>query len=311
MIELMPAETLMLHYSETFTDGNNRFQGFWNYRYNIDDPQILLHDLQQKGYITVGDISYQLQRLSAAEIKKHLSNNGLKTSGKKADLITRLVGSVDTDDIYNGLPHFFTLTDKGKAITNTSEYDCILYLHRNQSLDDYGLNINSIYDLFSGQQGDDYRKSIINILLSQQNPPYYCVAGIYAEIEDNENAFDCFIADLRLFLVGQQHQFHDPMTAPVLAQNIVNFIFPYETSLLRIPSGRLQPLRDVLSVLNYDNALLYQRIKQIVDQIAASQFFFTDSDCIQIIYSELQEDVDTLTAIYNNAEQRFKAKYGL
>ena len=301
----------MLHYAYSFVDGSNSFQHFWEYRYNVSDPQIILNNLVQEGYIAVGDIRYQLQRLSAAVIKKYLSDNGLKKTGNKADLIDRLVSSIDTTDIFNSLPHYYCLTEKGTAATRDPEFDYILYVHRNQFLDDYGINIVTIRSYMSDKPPALYKQFIADYLLRQSNPPFYNIAEIFADVEDYENAFMYHIIDLRRFLCGQTLQFHDPMTAPVISSFQVKYIFPYETSLLRIPSGRLRSLRDVLNILKYDNALLYQRIKQIVEQFAASQFFFTDSDCIQIIYSELQEDVDTLTAIYNNAEQRFIAKYGL
>lgn len=308
MINLTPAELLMLHYADIFTDNNNRFQGFWNYRYNISDPQQLLSTLQRKGYIAEGDTAYQLQHLSTAEIKRHLSDNGLKTSGKKVDLIARLIANTDTNAVYNSLPHYYTLTDSGAVAEKTSEYNCVLYLHHNQSLDDYGLNINSVYRLL---QGGDYKKAIANYLLAQTKPPYFVIAGIFAEIEDYLNAFVNHITDLRVFLEGQQHQFHDPVTAPVLAANIAKFIYPYENSLLRIPIGRLRPLHDDIEKLNYSRDQVQQRINEIIKQLAASQFFFTDSECALIIYSELYEDSDTLTAIYKTAEQRFKEKYSI
>jgi len=309
MIELTPTEILMLNYADTYTDGDNRFQGFWSFRYNVSDPQDLLYNLQKRGYIAIGDAAYQLQRLSATDIKKLLSDHGLKTSGKKADLIARLISSADISAIKSSLPRYYAITDKGASITSTPVSDCVLYLHRNQSLDDYGLNIYSVNDLLD--EKGDYRKAIINHLLRQPKPPHYIIAEIYTEIADYENAFVFFITDLCVFLDGQQHQFHDPATAPVLARSIVRFIYPYETSLLRIPIGRIRALRGVVTTLQYDNVQLQKRIVQVVGQTATSQFFFTDNNYAQIIYSELQEDAETLTAVYSSAEHRFRAKYNL
>lgn len=308
MIDLTPAEILMLHYADTYTDGNNTFQGFWNYRYNISNPKTILNKLQLTGYIAVGDPAYQLQHLSATDIKKLLSDRGLKTTGKKAALIDRLTDNADIASMRDSLPRYYCLTEKGAAAKQTPESDYILYVHRNQFLDDYGLNINNADRIING---NCYQKAIIDYLLFQTNPPYFHIAGMYAEIGDIEKAFVCFITDLRIFLNGQQHQFYDPMTAPVIAASIAKGIFPYETSLLRIPFGRLRPLREVIDKLNYSDEQVQQKIAGIVDQLAASQFFFTDSECVQIIYHELCNDTNTLTAIYQTAEQRYKAKYSL
>ena len=311
MIYLPSAEILMLHYADVFTDTDNSFQNFWSYRYNISCPDTLLSALKQAGYIAVGDIDYQLQRLSVANIKKLLSENGLKTTGKKADLINRLIASADITAIYNSLPHYYCITDKGISATQDPEFAYILYAHRNQFLDDYGLNIVTIRNLMNGKQPETYKREIIDYLLKQSTPPYYYVAEIYSEIEDYSKSFYYYVVDLRYYLCGQTLQFHDPMTAPVIAAGIAKSAFPYETSLLRIPFGRLRPLRDVIYKLNYSNEQVQQKIAAIVDQLAASQFFFTDSECVQIIYHELCNDTNTLTAIYQTAEQRYKAKYSL
>lgn len=308
MINLTPAEILMLHYADTFTDGNNTFQGFWNYRYNISNPETILNKLQLTGFISVGDPAYQLQHLSATEIKKLLSDRGLKTTGKKTALIERLIDSVDTLSIRDSLPRYYRLTEKGAAAKQTPESDFILYVHRNQFLDDYGININNADRIING---NCYQKAIIDYLLIQTNPPYFHIAGMYAEIGDIEKAFVYYVTDLRIFLNGRQHQFYDPMTAPVIAAGIAQSAFPYETSLLRIPFGRLRPLCEVIDKLNYTNEQVQKKIAAIVNQLAASQFFFTDSECVQIIFSELYNDADTLAAVYQTAEQRFKAEYDL
>ncbi len=85
--------------------------------------------------------------------------------------------------------------------------------------------------------------------------------------------------------------------------------FPYENSLCRIPAGRLRPFRVVIEKLHLDNEHLAQKIFYVISQLEHKQLFFTNNECVEIIISELNENIKRLNEIYTQAEFRYRTKF--
>ena len=66
---LFPQEILMLSYADTFFNCNNTFQNFWEYRYGVDNPQKLLDNLKQKGFVEIADLKNTLKNQTLAILK--------------------------------------------------------------------------------------------------------------------------------------------------------------------------------------------------------------------------------------------------
>ena len=95
---LYPHEILMLDYAHTYKTSDNSFQGFWYYQYSVKDPQSILDSLYERGFIELGDLRSVLERLKLDEIKDELKLVNEKVSGKKAELIDRLLEDASEND---------------------------------------------------------------------------------------------------------------------------------------------------------------------------------------------------------------------
>lgn len=126
---LYPHEILMLYYANTYkVDEENRFQSFWLYEYSVEDPQTVLDSLLSRGFITIGDLRSALERHKVTELKAQLQTLGEKTTGKKAELIDRLLNSGNNEYLEEQFPdRYYALTDTGSKELSENEYvSCLL-----------------------------------------------------------------------------------------------------------------------------------------------------------------------------------------
>lgn len=142
---LFPNEILMLSYADTYTNSKNTFQNFWNYEYGIKDPQKMLDSLLSRGFIQLEDIHGAVSRLKVSELKEYLSKIGEKTTGKKADLIERVLSGYETQE----LEKLFTV--RHYCVTNIGQFELeenpyVLYLHRHKYMSPQEMNILLHYE---------------------------------------------------------------------------------------------------------------------------------------------------------------------
>ena len=80
------------------------------FNHNLIDKHI------KEGFLCFSSLEYDLSCVKVADLKELLSAHDLKVSGKKADLIARIIENVSTNDIRALAPDsYYLLTPKGKA----------------------------------------------------------------------------------------------------------------------------------------------------------------------------------------------------
>ncbi|PNZ30039.1 hypothetical protein CD114_01400, partial [Mammaliicoccus sciuri] len=80
--------------------------------------------LQENEYLTLKtDPTYSLQKLKIPELKDILRANNLKLTGKKQDLINRILDNLQSIDSNTlNLPAVYVATDKGKDLIEKTPY---------------------------------------------------------------------------------------------------------------------------------------------------------------------------------------------
>ena len=130
---LYPHEILMLSYAASYyTDAINNYQAFWFYGYDVTNPTGLLLSLSQRGFIEQGDTKSAIMNSTAAEVKDILKKFNLKRTGKKEDLVERLIDRVSISDLDEFFPDKkYKLTQKGQ--TELAENMYVKYVHSNKN----------------------------------------------------------------------------------------------------------------------------------------------------------------------------------
>lgn len=97
--DLYPHEIMMLEYATHFKTSNNSFQNFWYYQYSVTEPQAVMDSLYEREFIEVGDLRSSLDKLKLTEIKEELKQLDQKVTGKKNELIDRLMETADIESL--------------------------------------------------------------------------------------------------------------------------------------------------------------------------------------------------------------------
>src|SRR5690625_3623368 len=98
---LYPHEILLLHYAPSYYIDEESFQGFWWYKYGVRDVKQSLSSLLDRGYLEVGSLQSAIEKETVATLKDILRENNLKVSGKKAELVQRLLDEVPDGQLKN------------------------------------------------------------------------------------------------------------------------------------------------------------------------------------------------------------------
>lgn len=93
---LYPAEILLLEYCSkgTYPGPKNGYPGFWWFSYGIRDVGAALKSLEDRGYIAWGSVRDAVGGFTVAQLKDLLISQNMPTTGKKADLVERVLSGV-------------------------------------------------------------------------------------------------------------------------------------------------------------------------------------------------------------------------
>jgi DNA-binding PadR family transcriptional regulator len=121
---LLPNELKLLEQANRFKNKDNHFQAYWKYQYGFNDVQGALTKLEKEGFITAANFEETLQKgATVSQLKQILKDHGEKLTGKKADLIVRILSLNDVEDIekrFDNRP--YRLTPKGEAELEENNY---------------------------------------------------------------------------------------------------------------------------------------------------------------------------------------------
>ena len=138
---LYPHEVLVLDYAGSYYTEGNSFQGFWWYRYGVRNVDNCLRSLLDRGFLQVGDLQSAIEKETAAVLKDELKNHGLKVSGKKDELVQRLLIEIPHEELNSRFTkRTYQLTELGKQALEEESY--VPYIHRHilEDMDIWSLN---------------------------------------------------------------------------------------------------------------------------------------------------------------------------
>lgn len=130
-------EILFLDYINGKSIKDPNIAGYWTHEYNLEF-QAVLEKLFNNGYLQKTDYKFNMTKYKLSELKDYLKAKGLEVTGKKKDLITRIIDEcpeVDSIAYFNN--SLFQHTDK--AIEMLANNQHIMYSHRHRN--DIGISV--------------------------------------------------------------------------------------------------------------------------------------------------------------------------
>ena len=138
---LYPHEVLVLDYVGSYYTEGNSFQGFWWYKYGVRDVDKCLNSLLDRSFIQVGNLQSAIGKETVAVLKGELKKYGFKVSGKKDELVQRLMAEVSHDELNSRFAkRIYQLTGLGKQALDEEGYVPYIHRHALEDLDIWSLN---------------------------------------------------------------------------------------------------------------------------------------------------------------------------
>ena len=318
---LYPHEIMMLEYAPHFKTKNNTFQNFWYWQYSVTEPQTILDSLFERGFTEVGDLRSALEKLKLPEIKEELKHINQKVTGKKAELIDRLMafGDLDTlDKKYS--ERYYALTPKGEQELKENQYVSYLHRHRYMSVWEMNQRIaqthysyrDILWGYFNEQAGIHFQNFDFGLYRNIRLNMYQFLM----EESKPKTAFHMLCEVLSFDLSGlgnsEKSLFEWERNAPeyylMIYESRAEHFFPYENTTLTIPPAVSAWFAEMQTTLCLDDKGYRDAILRELQETHPPRRIFTDEECADIIIADIHNDTDTLSAIYSKAEKREKAR---
>lgn len=140
--------------------GPNEYSRYITYACGIRNPQAYHESMIHEGYLEEDSMDKALMYLKLPELKELALELGVSGSGKKAEIIKKILSVADTDFVYDHCPATFSLSDKGQAFIE--EHDAYVQLHRHNV---WGINWKE-YDA-AHRFDESFEETIARILTSR------------------------------------------------------------------------------------------------------------------------------------------------
>lgn len=309
---LYPHEILVLDYAESFFTDQESFQGFWWYRYGVKDVQYCLRNLVERGFIKIGDLQNAIKIETTTVLKNELKNHGLKVSGKKEELVQRLLAEVSHEELNLIFSkRTYQLTELGNQALEEEDY--IPYIHRHAIED---LDIWSLNKIMYKSSSISYRDKIWEYL-NKHSMKYFSVGdfGLYRNCRyhmylfllEEKKVMDAvgMLAEVVFYDLSGLNNNYNPEYLYISAKHF----FPYKESSVTMAPGIINAVIQCQKDLNLSDEELKLVLLDRMKVLSVPMHLFTPEECVDILFMENCKDIDALTRIYAKAKQRFKQNY--
>lgn len=318
---LYPHEILMLEYAPHFMTSNNRFQKFWYWQYSVTDPQSVLDSLLERGFTKVGDLRSALKKLKLPEIKEELKQLNQKVTGKKSDLIDRLVEFGDLAVLNQKYSErYYALTSKGEQELRENQY--VSYLHKNRYMTIWEMNQriaqtrypyrDILWGYFNEQSTIHFQNFDFGLYRNTRLNMYQFLM----EEDKPKTAFHMLCEVLSFDLSGLSNgdksffewEKSNPKLYLMVCESRLEHFFPYKETTLIIPPFVSAWFAEMQITLGLDDREYREALLKELQKVCPPRRIFTDEECADIVIADIHNDTDALTTIYKEAEKREKAR---
>ena len=188
---------------------------YWDYCYakfdlGITEPKLYYRELLKEGYFEPSKLNDKLSTLKVVELKEILKKHNLTYSGKKDDLINKIIKEIPTAEINISKEEYYSLSEKGKDFINENINYIELYNHNSPYLD--------LEDYCNAISNDTYKRSFYDVALEIYNVKinkyiqkkdyialkncYHHVANIFKKQNRNKEALNFYLYHLIYDLSG-------------------------------------------------------------------------------------------------------------
>lgn len=305
---LYPHEVLILSYINRFTTAHKNYQGFWKYKYGINDMASQVQSLQERGYATIAPLEDIMKNSTVQYLKLLLKKYELNYARKKNDIIRCLIENVPVSQLEQHFPEKnYALTNIGTDILEKESY--IPYIHKHNISD---LDIWNLSKIIHQNPPMPFKQAIWNYLNNQCEEYHRDTQyGLYrnckfhmAELLIEENLFDGALNLLFEIIYYDLCDFDNSQS-----DNNMSQLFPYNHSVAFVAKGILSRVEHCKKELHISDCELKEKMTALLSAQSALQFapqIFTLEECVDILLYQLNKNEGEIENIYRAAEERYK-----
>lgn len=321
---LYPHEILMLDYASSYKTSGNAFQNFWKWNYSVLDPQSVLDSLFERGFICRGDASSALKRFVVADLKVLLAQKSAKTTGKKDELISRILETYSREELEVTIPdRNYVLTELGQQELKENEY--VPYLHRHHYMSVWEMNImlhtnnpshlryrDIIWRELNKQSGEHFQNFDFGLYRNTR----LSMHDFLVEEKKFKTALHllCEVISFDLSGLGNGDKpipNNDVFRQVKYESRMVNLLTTEDKKEVTVPPGIIGYFERLYKEIGMTPDEFIKYTYEQFAEIHIHDRVFTESECANIILSEIGLEERKILNSRKVAEQRVKKKLGL
>lgn len=309
---LYPHEVLILNYAGSYYTEGNSFQGFWWYRYGVRNVDKCLHSLLDRGFLQVGNLQSAIRKETVVDLKEELKKYGLKVSGKKDELVQRLMAEVSHDELnFRFAKRTYQLTELGKQAFDEEGYVPYIHKHPLEDLDIWSLN-----RIIHKPPYMPYRDKIWGYLNKRSMEHFAagnfglyrnCRYHMYSFLLEEKKIKDALgmLSEVVFYDLSGLGNNYEPQYLDIFAEHF----FPYKDSTVTMAPGITNAVIHCQEELNLSDEELKTIMLDRMNRLSAPLHLFTPEECVNIVLMEIRGDTEALIKMYAKAKRRFKQKF--
>lgn len=276
--------------------------------------QSAVDKLLEEGFLEIDNDLYSiLSKETAVRLKTILSSYGAKVSGKKDELIHRIIETAPSDIIEKEFPfRCYALTEKGEA--ELSENNYVVYCHRND-LDEREISKiiheknlpyrDAIWSYFNKQSIDQIsKKDFISYISTKEKMADFLIE------EKNYKQSLLILCEIIAYKLNNVRNLNiltsDKKLLPYVKDDFANDCFPYNEYLpTHLSKYILDPIKNVQWKLDVSDFDYKNMILEEFHRLRLPFYIFHDEEMADIVLWEIQGNTESLIKIYKMAESRF------
>lgn len=305
-------EILLLSYAEKYHLSGDDYPGFWWWNYGIKDVHGMLNSLLARGFLREGDDAATLKACTATELKDFLKSQGLKVSGKKDELVNRILVEASSAAVRSAFPsRTYALTERGRKVLDANS--AIIEAHKDPEKRIWDVPAS---DLNRPPKTNDERWGEMNAAYLERTAAgdFDLAASTKMRMADflaDEGRYIDAILSLCAVMVSDLSGAGNGFKKDLFLQVRASFLFPYKESLATIPPGIISAVEKWQSLAGLDDdqlqSLLLKGFEQYKSSVPIS--IFTPEESLTIFNMERAGDKKGLSAMYETAKHRFHKRY--
>jgi len=283
-MNIKPVDVIFLERADGHKVGDE-FPNYFKYQYGANPSSLLEKALANNYLIKSDSILNNIEKIKTSKLKEVLKKHNLKVSGKKQELIERLITNVSEEELKTAFPDsYYILNDKGKSIVQENEH--IIYYHKSQYLRNE-ISLDKYHNLLKDKTDDGVKYDIAlellknNAMQNRDNGDWglyrnslLSKARVYEDKQDNQSALELYLTICHIDLSGLSNG------------------NAYMPSTLFLAPGIISLVIELISKLELDKEALKEKYFYCVEELKLPKTRFSKEQSLEYLIRATEENID-------------------